>query len=256
MFETFWIIAALVIGFLNLLAPVALRYSFRLAAQCKLVQVPDEDLPLEVATIFRDHIPQMQSLGFELAGCYDFGMLTKDTRSYVAYSCNRKSNDFANVTAQITSMDTASYFEFSTRFPNGKTVETNTNWILPLTPANPDITVFRFPKITEPKALYQLHNRLTEKHAGGLWAQGESKGEEIQRLVTVAENYGPRHAKIGYMCLADGGEFYRLTWKGALLMTWRGLWPTSLLRRVVQRQAMESELHSLESSGVTALQKA
>jgi len=256
MFETFWRVAALIIGFSRLLGPLALRYTFRFAARCKPVQVPEEDLPLEVATIFRARIPQLLNLGFDLVGCYDCGALANDTRNYVAYFCDYTRNDFASVTALITPRNTASYFEFSTRFSNGATVETNTNSILPLTPANPGITVCRFPEITEPEALYQVHHRLIEKYAGGRWAQSEPKGEEIQRLVRVLENYGPRHARIGYMYRADGGEFYQLTWKGALLMTWRGLWPASLLRRQMQRQEMESELRSLEGSGVTALQKA
>jgi len=101
-----------------------------------------------------------------------------------------------------------------------------------------------------------VHHRLIEKYAVGLWAQSEPKGEEIQRLVRVLENYGPRHAKIGYMYLADNSDFYRLTWKGALLMTWRGLWPASLLRKLMQQQEMQWELRSLENRGVTALQKA
>lgn len=58
------------------------------------------------------------------------------------------------------------------------------------------------------------------------------------------------------MHAAQGGEFYRLTWKGASLMTWRGLWPTSRLRKILQQQAMQAELHSLKEIGVATLQKA
>jgi hypothetical protein len=72
----------------------------------------------------------------------------------------------------------------------------------------------------------------------------------------MLENYGPRHARIGYMALAEDGQSYRLIWKGAFLMTWRGLWPTALLRRVLQRHAMQLELDLLEGRGVTARQKA
>jgi hypothetical protein len=68
-------------------------------------------------------------------------------------------------------------------------------------------------------------------------ATGRTKGEEIQRLVRVVESYGPRHLKIGYMYCAKDGETYRLTWKGALVMTWRALWPISMVRRMVARRA-------------------
>ena len=198
----------------------------------------------------------MHSLGFALVGCYDCGELALRTRTYVAYFCNRTTNDFANVTAVDSPRGVASYFEFSTRFSNGLVLETNTNKILPLTPGNTEVRVFRFADIEEPAALYDIHRRLLDKYAGGLWAAGEPKGEEIQRLVRVLENYGPRHEKIGYMVLSDDEESYRLTWKGAFLMAWRGLWPASLLRRMRERHAMSIERHELEVQGVAALQKA
>ncbi len=53
----------------------------------------------------------------------------------------------------------------------------------------------------------------------------------------------------------DGGD-YLLTWKGAILMTWRGLWPTSLVRRAIHKFEMRAELHSLHVRGVPALKKA
>jgi hypothetical protein len=127
---------------------------------------------------------------------------------------------------------------------------------LPLTPDNPEVRVFRFPEIEEPRELYQVHKSLTEKYANGQWAQGEPKGQEIQRLVRVLENYGPRHAKMGYMHLAPSGETYLLTWKGAILMTWRGLWPTALIRSAMRKYEMRAELQSLHVRGVPALQKA
>lgn len=115
---------------------------------------------------------------------------------------------------------------------------------------------FRFPKIQAPQALYRIHRQLAEKYAPGLWPLGAPKGEELQRFVRMLENYGPSHARIGYMALAEDGQSYRLTWQGAFLMTWRGLWPTALLRRLLQRHAMQLELDFLEVRGVTAPQKA
>jgi hypothetical protein len=151
----------------------------------------------------------MQNLGFELLGCYDFGMLTSATERYVAYFLKRSTNDFASVTVATSPQKIAAYFEFSTRSSNRLTLETNR--ILPLTPDNPETRGFRFPKIKEPQALYQLHLQLIQKHAAGQWAQSEPKGQELERLVNVIENYGTRHAKIGYMVLARNGS-YRLTW--------------------------------------------
>jgi len=256
MYGHLWLDAAVLLGFMHLMVPLVVRRGFRFAACCKPVQVPVEELPDEVSAYIQPRIPQMQSLGFEFLGCYDCGVLASGTRNFLAYFCNRATNDFANVSAATSPHKTASYFEFSTRFGNGLTLETNTNSILPLTPENPEVRVFRFPAIKEPRELYLVHKHLIEKYANGLWAQGEPKGQEMQRFLRVLENYGPRHVKLGYMYLAPDAEAYRLTWKGAILMTWRGLWPAALVRRAIHRYAMRRELHSLHVHGVPALQKA
>ena len=256
MYEFLWRDAAILLGSLHLMAPMAMRSGFRFAAHCKPVQVPVDELPHGVSSHIRAQIRPMQSLGFELLGCYDCGVLTSNTRRFIAHFCNRTTHDFANVSVATSPQKMSGYIEFSTRFGNGLTLETNTNSDLPLTPDNPEIHVFRFPEIREPRELYLVHRRLIEKYAGGQWAQGEPKGQEIQRLVRVLEDYGPRHAKLAYMYLAPDGEAYFLTWKGAILMTWRGLWPTSLIRRAIHKYEMRAELRSLHIRGVPALQKA
>lgn len=256
MLDNFWMDAAAVIGVLHIAGPLALHNTFRFAAKIAPVTISPEELPESVAKCVVPRNAELEKLGFENLGCYDCGELTLQTRTYVAYFCNRATNDFANVTAVVTPRGVSTYIEFSTRFSNGTVLETNTNKTPPLTPGNPDVRVFRFADVAEAEALYQIHRRLLEKYAGGLWRAGEPKGEEIQRLVRVLENYGPRHAKIGYMALAEDGQSYRLTWKGAILMAWRGLWPASLLRRMLERHAMRVERHELEVRGVTALQKA
>jgi hypothetical protein len=256
MLDNFWLDAAGVIGLLHVVGPMAMRNTYRFAARCTPLQVAPAELPTPVAVRILPHMKQMETLGFALVGCYDLGELAIHTKSYVAYFCNPATNDFANVTAVVSPRGVGSYFEFSTRFSNGTVLETNTNGVPPLTPGNPDVRVFRFAEITEPQELFVLHHQLLEKYAGELWPVGETKGLEIQRLVRVLENYGPRHAKIGYMVLADGGGFYRLTWKGAFLMAWRGLLPASLIRQALERQAMRAERRALDVGGVAALQKA
>lgn len=256
MFDNFWMDAAAVIGVMHVAGPLALHSTFRFAGKIKVIQISLDELPEAVKAYVVPHVREMEGLGFEWVGCYDCGELTQQTRTHVAYFCNRTTNDFANVTAVVTPRGVASYFEFSTRFSNGTVLETNTNKTSPLTPGSPETRVFRFPEITESEALYEIHRRLLEKYPGGLWPEGEPKGQEIRRLVRVLENYGPRHAKIGYMTLADDGRSYRLTWKGASLMAWRGLWPASLLRSTMERRAMRAERNKLEMRGVAALQKA
>jgi hypothetical protein len=256
MLDNLWLYAATGIGALYLAGPLVIRSAYRFAARCNPLEIPTNELPQEIAVHLVSRISEMQSLGFSLVGCYDCGELAIQTKTYVAYFCNRSTNDFANVTAMVSPRGITSYFEFSTRFTNGQAIETNTNHVLPLTPGNPDVRVFRFADIHEAKALFHMHRGLVEKYATGWWPQGEPKGQEIQRWVRTVENYGPRHTRLGYMTLSPDKESYRLTWKGAFLVAWRGLWPTSLLRKLHERQAMDMERQELDHQGIAALQKA
>lgn len=215
--------------------------------------VPLEQLPPPIASVFCQHIPQLQGLGFDLVGCYDCGPSTTDTHSDLAYLCNPMTNDFASVSAVRAPNKTASYFGFSTRFGMNTFPDTNAHRALRLTPSAPGIRTFRFPEIADPFSLYQIH--LAEKCGGGLQAEGEPKGEEIQRLVRVIGGYGTRHARMGCMHLAEDQESYRLTWKGAFLMTMRALWPAPPIRRYIQKQAPRAELRSLNSSTVPRRQE-
>ena len=102
MFDALLMHVATVVGVLYLLGALAVRWTFRFAARCQFSEVPLNTLPVQVADLFRKRIPEIQELGFELAGCYACGALATETHSYVAYFCNRGSNDFANVSATTT----------------------------------------------------------------------------------------------------------------------------------------------------------
>jgi hypothetical protein len=256
MFESIAWYASAFAGAIYLVSPFAVHSTLRFASRCKFDSIPLDRLPEEIAAEFRRRISEFTNLGFELIGCFDCGALAGETRTYVAYFCNHTTNEFANVTAMATPDGPASYFEISSRFSNGHSIETNTNAILPLLPANPNMPVFRFAEIDEPRALLQLHRRLTEKYAPGLCPLAEPRDSEILRYARMIENFGPRLAQAGYLKLSQTGDAFRLTWKGAFRMAWLGLWPVTLLRRTMHRHAMRLEMQSLEPRAVADLQKA
>ncbi len=256
MVETILLSGAALIGLPHLLAPIALRRAYRFSGVQRPRSLSPEECPAEMGEGIRMLTPSLQNLGFASLGLYEFAEPEAHTRTILALFFNPGTNDFANFTVFITGRVVHSYLEFSTEFSSRFRIETNNNGVLPLTPDPATVRVFRFAEIRETFALYRLHRLLIEKHAAGRWAEPEPKGQELLRWTRAVENFGPRHVAIGYMQPAgDGGQF-RLTWKGAALMAWRALWPASLIRRALYKQAMRAELHSLEVRGVTTLQKA
>lgn len=233
-------------GAYHLVAPFALRYTYRFAAHCAPERVAAESLPAEVASGLTPRVAELARLGFEFLGYFDCGSLVPETRNYVAYFVNGETCEFASANAMVTPLRVASHLEFSTRFANGLQMDTNDNTSLPFTPGSEAIRVFRFPQLAGARALYRAHRRLVAKYAAGLEPVGEVPGFEITRWMRVAENYGPRHEKLGYMRLLADGSAYELSWKGAFLMALRGVWPVSRLRTALAARAMRAELASLE----------
>ena len=254
MVESILYCAGGLVGTLYLLSPLVAHTVYRLASRSRCDAVSLDSLPDQISEEFGQRIAEFASLGFESLGCFDCGSLVSDTHSYVAHFCNHTTNEFANVSAMATQDGPASYLEITSRFSSGRSIETNTNGILPVMPGNPDVRVFRFPAIENPRTLLNMHRQLVEKYAPGLCPIAGPRDTEIQRYVRTIENYGPRLAKAGYLSLH--GEAYRLTWKGAFQTAWLALWPVALLRRTMYRQAMQAELRSLPARARAALQKA
>jgi hypothetical protein len=256
MFEPIVWYASAVAGAIYLLSPVVARSTLRFASRCQLAPISLEQLPEEIAAEFRRRTSEFALLGFAPVGCFDCGALASDTRSFVAYFCNHTTSEFANISAMNTTNGPACYFEFSSRFPDGRSIETNNNAVLPLLPGNPAISVFRFAAMWEPRALLHIHRQLAEKYAPGLCALGEPRDAEIQRYARMIENSGPRQTRDGYMKLDANGDGYRLTWKGAVRIAWLSLWPVTFIRKMIHHHATQSELRSLETRPEAALQKA
>jgi hypothetical protein len=240
-------------AFLQIVGPLVVKATFRYAAKVDPVKVPLEAVPDAVRAAINRWSTQIQALGFSSVGVYNMGALASNTQSFLAYFVNRSAGDFANVSVVLSGAVTKSYFEFSSSFTNGLTLDTNINRIVSIGSTPPDILIFRFPSIASPSLLYQVHRALLQKHASFLRPQLPPEGEEATRIVKQLGRYGPCQAGAGLMHLAPGATHYTLTWKGALLMTWKSVWPTPLIRRTLYGMRMQKVLRSLQESGVLGI---
>jgi hypothetical protein len=251
-----WEKAILFWAFLHVVGPLVVKATFRYSAKVEPVKVPLEAVPAAVRAAIERWSAQIQALGFSSVGAYNMGTLASNTQSFLAYFVNRSAGDFANVSIVLSGGVTKSYFEFSSSFTNGLTLDTNINKIVSIGSTPPDILIFRFPSIASPSLLYQVHRALLQKHASFLRPQLPPEGQEATRIVQQLGRYGPCQAAAGYMHLAPGDTHYRLTWKGALLMTWKSIWPAPLIRRTLYGMRMQKVLKSLQESGVLGVRTA
>ena len=234
-------------------APLLLRATFKFSARCNPVPVGSQEVPPMVQGLVGRCAQSFEALGFSLVGYFDLGSLAPNTRSYIAYFAYRSLGTFANVSVVSSPVKTAGYFEFSSSFANGLTLDTNTNGSASLTPPQPDILIFRFPEIFDATELFQIHRRLIQKHARGLQPRLPAEGQEASRIKAQVELFGQRQARSGYMYLGRDGSAYRLTWKGAFLMGWKSVWPISPIRTSLYQSKMKQRLRSLGQGGIASV---
>jgi len=91
----------------------------------------------------------------------------------------------------------------------------------------------------------------------GRWPRVEPVAPESQlpaeerELEHFARSLGDKTREIqcGYWYLEWSGARYRLTWKGAVLTTWKLLWPVVAVRRALYRRRASARLRRLEVAG-------
>ena len=238
-------LALWVYGAMIILGPIILRQQFKYAAKVNPQLVPFESLPTEVRNFMAPRVPGIKALGFEPVGYINVGGMASRTKSFMALFSNAKTLEWADVSVVTSANVVRGYIEFITRCTEDVQVDTNTNATAPVLFPSPNYHVFRFPQIKDAFVLYRAHCMLVQEKTRGARPQLPSPGQEVAELKRRLERYGPRQQEQGYMVLDDLGQFYRLTWKGAVLGAWRSIWPISLVRRWRMQVEGESRLRAL-----------
>lgn len=239
-------------GTLFLLGPIVLRATFKFQAKVNPQLVTRESLPVDVQQFMAPRVSSIAGQGFELTGYLNVGTLAGSTQSYMALLSNSRTLEWADVTViKSTKVNVMKgYIEFITRCSNDAQVDTNTSATPPVLSPWANYHIFRFPQIKDAFTLYRAHRMLVQQNIGGSKPELPPKGQEIAELKRRVERYGVRQQERGYMYLDPSGQFFRLTWKGAVLGAWRSIWPISLLRSLWMQNQSEAKLRSLSVAGV------
>ena len=234
-----------VYGALLVLGPILLRAQFRFKAKLNPQLVPVESLPPDVQQFMAPRVQNIVALGFEPVGYVNVGNMTTNTGSFMALFSNSRTLEWADVSVVKSATKMAGYTEFITRCSNDSQVDTNTSSTAPVLFPSPSYHVFRFPQVKDAFTLYRAHRMLVQENTGGSKPEMPPRGQELAELKRRLERYGPRQQERGYMYLDGTGEYFRLTWKGAILGGWRSVWPVSLLRRWWMQSRSEVRLRSM-----------
>ena len=236
----FWFYAILVV-----LGPVMLRAQFRYNAKVEPRAAKLEDLPEAARAFIEPRVAEFAPWNFELVAYVSLWNVTPSTGAYMALLSNPHTGEWADVTFVISPVKRTGYLEFISRCSEKVQIDTNTNATAPILFPVPQHHVFRFPQIRDVFLLYRVHRMLVNEIAHGALPVLPAAGEEIAELKRRLDRYGPWQAERGYMYLDRSGEYYRLTWKGAILGAWRSIWPVPVVRGWWQRRRNRGILRRL-----------
>jgi hypothetical protein len=200
-----------------------------------------EDLPPPIAGAFARSRDIFAGLGFEAVAClYKFGLAT-NVRTYLLLLVNRETNDAAVVYDLLVDNGINSIHrsitEFGTDLSNGVEVCTSTTNDPNPYKEYPEKLVYKFPEVKNPWALYNLHRQMVSRHAApGVYGYLPAAGNEIPALSASFTKTLMRQVQFGYLYLDEATQFFRPTWKGAVLMTWKLAWPAGMIQRALIRR--------------------
>jgi hypothetical protein len=234
-----------VYGALFLLGPIVLRVTFRFKAKLDPQLVPRESLPPDVQQFIAPRVAAITGLGFEPVGYINLGTMAGGTQSFMALFSNSKTLEWADVSVVKSTKQMKGYSEFITRCSDDAQVDTNTNATAPVLFPWPSYHIFRFPQIKDAFTLYRVHRLLVQQNTGGSRPELPPNGQELAELKRRLERYGVRQQERGYMYLDDAGQYFRLTWKGAILGGWRSIWPISMVRNFLMQNQSQTQLRTL-----------
>jgi len=133
---------------------------------------------------------------------------------------------------------------FQTRFADGTEAVTGNNRVTAGFPQLPGITAAWLPEIRVPEELCEVHGQLRDALARGQPRVGVGS-DPAKFLRDGSHRIHANWVATGYYRLDEDCGVYRPTWKGAVLVTWRLLWPIKPLFRAWRRCQTSRLLHRL-----------
>jgi hypothetical protein len=137
---------------------------------------------------------------------------------------------------------------FSTEFADGGEIATNNSRTLSNSPPCPWRTIVNVPDAEGARDLYRIHTDVVahlSPRSEAVPLEGDPGA--YQQAYTNRERV--RFVECGYMYLDPEADCYRATWKGAVLMAWKLLWPVSAIRRARLRRRTEELLRACRGGG-------
>ncbi len=272
--QFWWILLSVMIGLVvvpYLLGPVLIYFTLRVSGYPALDEITLDSpvLPEPVKNYLLPTVRQMQADGFEVLGAYFAGSLVPNVQSFLVLMGNRAAKDTALLAVMYARVFAKhrlqqAHVEYCSRFTDGTVVDTNNSPELSAFAPLPWKHVYSLPWVEGPRQLYRIHRAAVEylcpekvkewrvgaapetypPHAAAAIATRPVGDDAGAYLCAALVEETSSQLGTGYLYRDSAGDF-RPTLKGAVLMTYKNLWPFTALRRARRRRRGEQFLRQL-----------
>jgi len=212
------------------------------------------DAPPELTQAYNAIQGELARLGFAVVQSYS-NRSVNNAVGYITLFQNRKTAEVARLLVSVSVRgvvrNAAVLFKYNTDFGDDSLVLTyngRSPWIYPRRP--PPYHAFNFPDVTDPGRLLELHRALVRRIGGGQ-IRRDPLGADPDAYLRRTEYLQPQayHMACGYSYRDEAAGVQRPTWKGAILVTWKLLWPLKPLGLALRRNKARRLLRELEAEG-------
>jgi hypothetical protein len=249
-------VLAMVVCYIVLVAPLIIKGWYRHVAEPRFEPIDprSEQVPLRVEESITETVPELEALGFRSLGHFRSERSVPNVASFVSLFDHPRERR----TAQLFTVFGASgpirkvstVLAFKTEFTDGTWLITGNDQIPSVFPPSQRREgSMSFPWVTHPARLYEIHRASVAHYASdGIPAETDIQ-DPIEFLRSTSQRELARFAEVGYYRLDEARQVYRLTWKGAYLMTWKLMWPINRIRQMLRRRKAARMLSELGLGG-------
>jgi hypothetical protein len=221
-------------------AAARVRFKHSLSAEARLEPWEDDDPEPEAERVLAD----LRELGFVVRGQWRHTGHSAATGIITLLEHPQTLDSAKVMVTSARSRRSHVALVFQTRFADGTEVAAANNQLTAGFPPLPAVTVLWLPEERDPRRLYRIHEQLRD-HVG---AGRKCKPIGPDPLAFLVEGIERMHAHMvatGYFFHDPAGNVLRPTWKGAVLTTWRQLWPLRPIFRARRRRPTQRLLREL-----------
>lgn len=242
----------------SIVAVIVLKKSYRPRAVPHLVPFDRaaSPPPHDAAPFFAASIQELESLGFAVVCHASIADEAANATVLLVLLANRESQDQAVIISvdplakSVVSrrvLPPTRYISFNCRFCDGREWLTTNSPDPVRFPSVPMCRFVQFPDIESPALLYRLHGRAVEEFGDSAkvpLAPSERLLDVMRQDWVTELNW---YRGCGYLFISPGDEYHRLTWKGAIVLTCKELWPVRSIRRALVHRRARRLLSEWES---------